>query len=442
MVCAFFSCSDNDDQPVDLTIKPVIPEATLSLAVQTDAKAKTKGGFIQEENALWDSQVKTMTAVVFNNGAYNESNVPVGSLAAVFSRSYETGDVSQQIEGSDLPAGKVHILLLANLEQSIINQLLANAATTTANQRLTYDQVQALTSNLTAENESKGLTMSSNLIQVELVPGLNYIGFKENTTVPVEYTPEGCVAGTEIWGKGAIDLVRSVASIRVVSIVFPKYPDPENKDFENISFTLKEVFVVNVKSTACLNGDEVDPTNLDGGYASTYYLAPTNYKDETGALKFGSATGYDNLFATLSFGEGGSTLTADNTGNGSWANEETMAKMISPCYVYPNQNGQTDVDANKNHTVLVLKADYTSSLGPQKDRYYAVIVNDTRLGGSVSGDPGKTNVRIQRNTKYNIELQVLGSGSDKPFDPAAFAHVAAQIKVANWNVIEIDQPVD
>lgn len=35
IACAFFSCSDNDD-PVDPTITPVIPDATLSLAVRTD----------------------------------------------------------------------------------------------------------------------------------------------------------------------------------------------------------------------------------------------------------------------------------------------------------------------------------------------------------------------------------------------------------------------
>ena len=48
IVCAFFSCSDNDD-PVSLAITPVVPDATLSLAVQTDNRVKTKGGFIDDD---------------------------------------------------------------------------------------------------------------------------------------------------------------------------------------------------------------------------------------------------------------------------------------------------------------------------------------------------------------------------------------------------------
>lgn len=78
----------------------------------------------------------------------------------------------------------------------------------------------------------------------------------------------------------------------------------------------------------------------------------------------------------------------------------------------------------------------------EKDRYYTVIVNDLSQGGTITGDEGKTDVRIQRNTKYNVAVQILGSGSDDPFSPAAFAHVAAQVRVADWNVIEIDEEVD
>ncbi|MCD7848482.1 MAG: hypothetical protein LUH63_01360 [Parabacteroides sp.] len=90
IVCAFFSCSDNDE-PVNLTITPVVPDATLSLAVQTDGRVKTKGGFIEDGagKITWDYQVKTLTAVVFNNGAYNAENVGVGTLAALFTNIWQ-----------------------------------------------------------------------------------------------------------------------------------------------------------------------------------------------------------------------------------------------------------------------------------------------------------------------------------------------------------------
>ena len=96
--------------------------------------------------------------------------------------------------------------------------------------------------------------------------------------------------------------------------------------------------------------------------------------------------------------------------------------------------------------MLVLRGTYTYKIGnnevTENNRYYTVIVNDNSQGGSISGDEGKTNVHIQRNTKYNVTVQILGSGSNDPFTPAAFAHVAAQVKVADWNVIEIDEDVD
>lgn len=86
IVCAFFSCSDNDD-PVSLAITPVVPDATLSLAVQTDNRVKTKGGFIDDDvtgtTTTWDCQVKTLTAVVFNDGAYSDNNIRVGTIAAL-----------------------------------------------------------------------------------------------------------------------------------------------------------------------------------------------------------------------------------------------------------------------------------------------------------------------------------------------------------------------
>lgn len=438
MVCAFFSCSDNAEQPIDLTIKPIVPEASLSLAVQADGAVKTKGGFISNATT-WDSQVKTVTAVVFNNGAYNEANVKVGSVAAVFTQSYNntTPQTNQQIEGSDLPAGGVNILLIANLEQTLINQLLANAAATTADVRWTFEQVQGLTTSLKEEMEGKGLTMCSSLIPVELVPGINYIGFEKSTSVPVPYTPEGGNAGTEIWGQGEVNLVRTVASINLVSIDLPETPDSENPDVKSVSFKLKEVFVANVKSTACLNGGEKEPKDATGNYDSKFYLAPAKYVSETGTLKFGEASAYKALSAKLFFGEKGDSILA----GGEYWDNTSMQKMISPCFVYPNGKGETDQDANKNYTVLVLKGDYTNTLGLNKDRYYAIVVNDSRYG-ELNGSDGKTNEHIQRNTRYKINVSIQGTGSTQPFTPDAFAHVAAQIEVANWQVINIDQPVD
>ena len=181
----------------------------------------------------------------------------------------------------------------------------------------------------------------------------------------------------------------------------------------------------------------------DEVFDHTYYLAPIKYASHTGTYKTGAAKGDDNMLRVLDqprmisakAGTNEQTTTLD------WTND-----IIPPCYVYPNQDGETGETGKKNYTLLVLRGSYTYKIGDnnvtEDNRYYTVIINDNSQGGTIIGDKGKTNVHIQRNTKYNVTVQILGSGSNDPFTPAAFAHVAAQVKVADWNVIEIDQDVD
>ena len=163
MVCAFFSCSDNDD-PVNLTITPVVPDATLSLAVQTDNRVKTKGGFIGDDNAgtelTWDSEVNTLTAVIFNNGAYSESNVRVGSIAAIFTQTYKNPTDETVIEG-EVKSGNIHLLLIANLDPSVLQKLTNSVNSSNPQDRLKVENVLKLATPLSSETKDNGLTMSS-----------------------------------------------------------------------------------------------------------------------------------------------------------------------------------------------------------------------------------------------------------------------------------------
>lgn len=447
MVCAFFSCSDNDD-PVNLTITPVVPDATLSMAVQTDAK--TKGGFIEDGDAnvtpSWDFQVKTLTAVVFNNGAYSEGNIPVGSIAAIFTQNYADPSDEPIIEG-EVKSGDVFLLLIANLEPNVLATLTSSVNSSNPNDRLEVADVLKQATSLSNEGKDKGLTMSSDVKQLTIVPGINFVGFGDKG----ELTVAEIGTGTEIYGPTPVDLVRTVAAINLTGVLLPETPDSEKPEYKNVSFTLDSVFVANVKSTAGIGTSvsfvetiEQSALNVDGSLNPTYYLAPEKYADKTGKYKTGNAKGDDTMLRVLSEAKkiDAKTNTNINTTTLDWTNTTEVA----PCYVYPNQNGETGVEGSTNYTLLVLRGTYEYSIAGKKEiepnRYFTVIVNDDSLGGEIVGDNGKTNVHIQRNTKYNITVQILGSGSNDPFTPAAFAHVAAQIKVANWNVIEIDQPVD
>ena len=206
IVCAFFSCSDNDD-PVSLAITPVVPDATLSLAVQTDNRVKTKGGFIDDDvtgtTTTWDCQVKTLTAVVFNDGAYSDNNIRVGTIAALFTHNYENPTSAPVIEG-EVMSGKVNLLLIANLDADVLDQLTASVNSTVSSARLTVADVLKLATPLSSETKEKGLTMSSEVLNVELVAGTNFVGFGEKGTITVE----GYGAGTEIYGNNPVELTR------------------------------------------------------------------------------------------------------------------------------------------------------------------------------------------------------------------------------------------
>ena len=214
---------------------------------------------------------------------------------------------------------------------------------------------------------------------------------------------------------------------------------------------MDSVFVANVKSTAGIGTYSVDnvttieqsPLTTEGALNPEYYLAPLKYASSVGTYKTGGAIGDDSMLRVLSTAQ---IITAKSGTNVSTTDLDWTNTSVPPCYVYPNQNGETGVDGKQNYTLLVLRGTYTYKIGDnevtEENRYYTVIVNDNSQGGTISGDEVKKNVHIQRNTKYDVTVQILGSGSDDPFTPAAFAHVAAQVKVADWNVIEIDEDVD
>lgn len=445
MVCAFFSCSDNDD-PVNLTITPVVPDATLSLAVRTNDRVKTKGGFIDNDKDLtptWDFQVKTLTAVIFNNGAYEEANIPTGGIAAIFTQNYADPTDKPIIEG-EVKSGNIQLLLIANLQTDVLSTLTSSVNDPIAANRLKVKEVLELTTDLNAEGKDKGLTMSSDIKSLEIVPGINFIGFGTKEDI---ITVEGIGTGKEIYGPTPIDLVRTVAAINLVGVQLPETPDSEKPEYKNVSFTLDSVFVANVKSTAGIGTDigagvtSIEQSALNNKVLNPdYYLAPVKYANQTGKLKTGKAKGDDDMLRILS--EAKEITVNSKTTDLNWKNTTEVA----PCYVYPNQIGETGVATSKNYTLLVLRGTYKYSIFGKEEtepnRYFTVIVNDDSLGGTITGDTGKTNVHIQRNTKYNVTVQILGSGSDKAFDPAAFAHVSAQVKVANWNVIEIKEDVD
>lgn len=203
------------------------------------------------------------------------------------------------IEG-EVMSGKVNLLLIANLDADVLDQLTASVNSTVSSARLTVADVLKLATPLSSETKEKGLTMSSEVLNVELVAGTNFVGFGEKGTITVE----GYGAGTEIYGNNPVELTRTVAAINMEGVLLPETPDDGNPEYKNVSFTLDSVFVANVKSTAGIGtyGDvkTIEQSPLaNGALDPTYYLAPVNFTSYVGTYKTGEAKGDNSMLRVL-----------------------------------------------------------------------------------------------------------------------------------------------
>lgn len=436
MVAAMLACSDNDD-PAEQPKTPVVPNATLALTAQTADRIITKALESDTENTTGDGAIAKLTLVVFNAGAYTSNGYKVGDVVFTATKSMTNPDENaiSEISGMGLLAGSVEMLLIANAEEALTDEFAKMINTnTSAGSHLNKDDVLKLTTTLTHEVEytdssSKGLTMIKMLTEIELKAGDNYIGFADNKGGAVPN-----VAGaTDLYGK--VELVRTVARVELNKLTLTS-----SNEYKSISFLPTAVFVANVKSLAGIS-DNVEVTY--NGEADFYRVGLESWTVKEGIYKKGTAAYLSSLFAGITGNALLELNSSDKAEHSSTALKEIGNKYF---YVYPNTKGErtapiaeTKADNEKNYTLLVVKGNYEHSVNGksvmENDRYYTVVVNDTRFGA-------QNNEYVSRNTKYWVNLTIAGSGSDAPYDPAAFAHISAKIEVTKWNVIKIDETVD
>jgi len=436
IICSFFSCSDNND-PTTKVKTPIIADATMALSVQTDTKTKAEG---DAATITADKQIKSLLVAVFNKGAYTSNGYADGDLVYTLFISYDNPEQEAIASGGGLLSGATQLLIVANPESNFVNTIQGYVNTNKGAGHYNLTDVQALQTSL--ENETttgtsyKGLTMSSSPIDVTFVTGVNYIGY---ATAKGAYMDEGG-AGQEIYGQNIV-LSRTVAYIQLNSLSLTS-----SSEFTSVSFVPTEVFVANVKSKSL-----VTPVNgsIEVAYDdanSFYWVGDNAWTTAVGLYKVGVSVYQADLGRVFRGSpkldlSGASTVTFNKADLSGYGN--------SFFYVYTNQNGErlTATDAEKNHTLLVIKGDYTykpvaenDETVTEKDRYYTVIVNDSRfIQGSNDTANGK---HIIRNTKYFVDLTIAGTGSDSPYISGAFAHVSAKVYVAAWNVVSINSDVD
>lgn len=444
MMAAMLSCSDNDEPQIEQPKQPVIADVSLALAAQTaDRVLKTLKADDGTENTIGDGTISSLTAVVFvadESGVYGKSGYKTGDIVFMATKSFTEQVEEAQISGIGLAADHVEILLIANAESDLIasiSSLLDENKGIGHNNKETVFSKTTLLSNEVEYTKigGKGLTMTKLLSNIQLLPGNNFIGFadKGNTVT------SGGISGTELYGN-KVEVVRTVSRVELNSLKL------ESSDkFESVSFKLDTVFLANVKSLSGIS----DGRTLSGGFElenvevafngkdDFYWVGDKAWENETGIYKVGKAQSQPFLMAKID----GNKLLVNN----SLDNTTLKGLKNKYFYVYSNLKGEVPADnTGNNYTLLIVKGDYTHKVEGKDvtlgDRYYTVIVNDPAFRGAGESGPGYDHIR--RNTKYWVNLTIAGSGSDKPYDPSAYAHVSAQVVVTPWTVVKIDETVD
>lgn len=411
VLCGLAACSD--DNSIEIPEAPVLEKAQLALAIKSEKGVTTKAAEVSA-----DAKVNDLTVGVFGTGW---SVVYSGGVTDV------ADEGTQEIGPKEVYAGAAKVVVVANASDAVKGELV---------KATTVDEFIGTTISLADEGLEKGLTMSSEVLEVTLIANTtNFIGYDTKTgDITVNE-----ISGKEVYGEGPVNLVRDVASIALAEVTAEK-----GDNYKSTGFVLKEVFIASAKGVSSVASagywESIEKTFgfTGGGFGYDDYrvgqiFATTPVNIDEGSYKKGTQT------------ELASLLKKD---------EDASSAKGHEFYVYENvkgevKSGETGLNADyANHTLLIVKGDYTylpkgladteANYVTKADCYYAVPVGEeVQIDGKT-----KKGFYVQRNYKYAISLTIIGPGSEVPYDPMITTNVSASVKVEKWNVKNIHEEVE
>lgn len=429
LLCGVSACSSDDPAGPE---EAVLQKAKFAVSVKNDQATTQR----TKAEISADKTVNSLTVGIFGD-----------SWSLVYTQTptlSEDGQLSQ-IGPQEVYAGTVQIVVVANASTEVETAL---------KKATSIGEFLATSITLGDEYLDKGLTMSSQVFNpITIVADQNnYFGYEQNKG---EITEDDAVVGVEIKGGGAVELIRDVASVSLKSVTLSK-----GENYASKSFTLKEVFVASAKSLSSIAstarwGEIEKSFSIENETDYQKYWVGQNFTGDQvsmdeGSYKSGIQTAKDILLKRPLDTEN-ATLNLD----GNWSADAVGTTVPSPVghqfYVYENAKGErlaTDAVTGKgNYTLLVVKGDYTyTAKGGEEitdaDRYYTVIVNDPTMENTKYDDTVGKHSYVKRNCKYEINLTILGPGSELPYDPMISTNLSTSVKVEPWNVKNIHEDVE
>lgn len=412
VVSTVFACTSDDDVP---EVHVFTPNATLSLATTVNGKTVTKAQTMDEATQIKaENEIYSLHVLVFSG---YETNAPFQTEAVV---SAQDGSALDELVVPDIPveAGNATVLVLAN-----------DGFKTGDLKGKTLDKVLEETRSLDQETLTGGLLMSSALMKTTItINEHNIFGKSSDFSGHIPASIKG----------GAIELFRHVAQINLKSVEI-------SESTPGAKFELKEMFVANAKgytniaSNSTNRWSSVETANVSGGKKLWWYGGYVTATDWNG--KYKTTADKDCILKSdlLSWKpESGTSASAPLKA------AEAYFSYGKSFYVYENRGD--DNTPLGQQTLLVLKGTYTHPDGrEEEDRFYTVTINEPNKPGSTSSteNSGAVSHRfIKRNYRYNVSLTIKSSGSDRPYDPAMEACMDIVIKVADWDVVDMNEKLD
>lgn len=412
VVSTVFACTSDEDVP---EVHVFTPDATLSLTTEVNGVTSTKAANMTKAIFSTDAaedEIHTLHVLVFS-GKGEEAVFQTDRYVSYV----EAVDGKYLVPDIEVESGQATVLVLANEGTKIdfsgkkLSEVLDKTFSLETNEVL-----------------ATGLTMSSALREVDITPNMHNILGAEADFSGGEHTPS-------VLKGSAIDLVRHVAQINLKSVSISA----------DATFELDQIFVANVKGYSKIAS--FTTTRWDAVEAMT---APANgkmwkygsYVDAEWNGKYKTTNAADCILNSDGLLFTPSPKPVVSSGN-TLKPEEGARSYGKSFFVYENKgNNNTPLG---QRTLLVLKGTYTGKDGvAEKDRFYTVSINDPDMKGSTSteSDAKTSHNFIKRNFRYNISLTIKSNGSDRPYDPVSEACMDVAIKVADWEVVDMDENLD
>lgn len=460
------SCSTDDiiDGHEDASGIEYNYDAVLSLALKNNNGIATKAGESTELATNDPNFVGVLSVAIFDMD---------GNLVSFKEVKSENDKSVEAIEDIKTISQPVQVVAIANYSID------ASGLKTVEDDSKNPTKLSDFRSQVELDNEVNGsLTMSSDLMKLNLRAGSNYVGF--GTTVGE--APKD-LNGVELTGK-EISLYHNVSRVQLGRLEIR--PNEKYGLNGEAIFELDHIFVANVKSKSYLFPDEEGSVEVGSATASDlWWVGAIDEGDEEGigALKKNESTvkpflGYNFVY---DYAKDGIDELSDldklypylNTYWGLSANDPTAAvdTRANRIIGYPGENGRPAftgaydashtlpigiyfyVYENKkekigNQTLLVVRGDYKykekrtdKEYTVVENCYYTITLNENGQSSTDSNESAGHEL-IKRNYWYTVALKIEGPGSNKPYDNNISSNISASVKVKDWNVVSLNESVE